>query len=359
MKNNGFNRLRGVAAAGALGVGMLAGGAGTVRASSQATPFDFILNTQTKWSGIGNQSDGTVLSGESVTTSGGFSITRNDSKSAFGINDARTGVRGGDFYDGGLHFAVGNNLFVNPGGTVDLTNNMVTTNTMVDIIPGVNAQIQYAFDPVRPVVRGLFSMTNTTGAPISTSALVIGNYGSDRSTIVQATSDGDLIVEDTDLWVVSNQSNNVGDEGSDPTGTISSHGAGAAVVPRTVITLGQPAGGASGEIDNYGYRYDLTIPAGATVRLLLFNEMNDLNASAVAGAADFESLTAASAAGLLTGLTSTQLSEIVNYVAAPANTTPNDIDDGLFGIGGGGIGLLSMAGVMLWLRRRREPDAVE
>ncbi len=348
----GSNRLRGLAAASAIGLGALAGGAGTARAATTTTAFNIVLNSNTSWSSVGNTDS--VMHDQSITTTGGFSLT--DGQSAFGIEDANTDS-GSDFYDGGMFFAVGNNLFLNPDNTVDLTSNIVTTDTVVDIIPGINAQIQYAFHPVRPVVRGLFSMTNTTGSPISTSALVMGNYGSDSSTTVQATSDGDLIVEDTDLWVVSNDNTTVGGEGSDPTGTISSHGTGAAVVPKTVMTVGQPAGGSDADPDNYGYRYDVTIPAGATVRILVFNEMNKLIADAVAEAPDFETLTAASAAGLLTGLTSTQLSEIVNYVAAPANTTPDDNDDGLFGIGGGGIGLLSMAGVMLWLRRRNNTGA--
>ena len=44
----------------------------------------------------------------------------------------------------------------------------------------------------------------------------------------------------------------------------------------------------------------------------MFCEMTTTNASAIAGAADFETLAAADAAGLLTGLT-TECEEMVNY----------------------------------------------
>ncbi|MCK4705988.1 MAG: thrombospondin type 3 repeat-containing protein, partial [Gammaproteobacteria bacterium] len=219
--------------------------------------------------------------------------------------------------------AVGNNLFVNPDNTVDLTDKTLTTDTVVDIVPGVDAQIQYSFysrynsSRQGGVVRALYSVTNTTGADISTSMLVMGNYGSDAKTTVQGTSDGDLIVEASDYWVASN--NYIGDTPeyvSYNDTVISSHGAGAAVVPVVAMTLGSISGGAGGKTDNFGYRYDVTVPAGETVRVMLFHEMSEWMTEALAAAPDFESLDAASAAGLLAGLSPTQLSEIVNYGVA-------------------------------------------
>lgn len=339
----GFDRLRGVAAASAMGLGLL-GGAGSVRAVSVTTKTRVGFGTSTwysstssstfvaiptEWRGIGNL--GNVMHNQSITTTGGFSLTAG--QSAFGISTAQHGHYA-YVYDGAMFLAVGNNLFVNPDNTVDLTDKNITTDTVVDIIPGVNAQIQYQFyssklNSTRPggVVRALYSVTNTTGADISTSMLVMGNYYSDAKTTVQGTSDGDLIVEASDYWVASN--NYIGDTPeytfySDT--VISTHGAGAAVVPVVAMTLGSISGGASGKTDNFGYRYDVTIPAGGTVRVMLFNEMSYLMTQALAAAPDFESLDAAGAAGLLTGLSPTQLSEIVNYgVATDADS--DGVDD--------------------------------
>ena len=138
----------------------------------------------------------------------------------------------------------------------------------------------------------------------------------DDTTTVQGTSDGDVIVEATDTWVATNNNTIVGGEGGSlPEVVISSHGTGAAVVPVVAMTLGSISGGASGKTDNFGYRYDVTIPAGGTVRVMLFSELSNMRAEALAAAPDFETLAVANTAGLLTGLTATQLTEIVNYGA--------------------------------------------
>ncbi|NOQ88400.1 MAG: hypothetical protein GQ550_05695 [Gammaproteobacteria bacterium] len=339
----GFDRLRGVAAASAMGLGLL-GGAGSVRAVSVTTKTEVwfgtfvsvnttssstITSAPTKWMGIGNLTK--VMSNQSITTDGGFSLTAN--QSAFGITSAQHGFYR-YAYDGAMFLAVGNNLFVNPDTTVDLTDKNLTTDIVVDIVPGVNAQIQYQFysselNSSRPgaVVRALYSVTNTTGADIATSMLVMGNIWFDDTTTVQGTSDGDLVVEATDTWVATNINTTIGGEGgSFPEVVISSHGTGAAVVPVVAMTLGSISGGASGKTDNFGYRYDVTVPAGETVRVMLFSELSDLRAEALAAAPDFESLDAAGAAGLLTGLSPTQLREIVNYGAA-TDTDADGVDD--------------------------------
>jgi hypothetical protein len=343
----GFDRLRGVAVASAMSMGLL-GGAGSVRAVSVTTKTEVwfgtftsvnttssstVVSAPTKWWGIGNLSD--VMSNQSITTTGGFSLTAG--QSAFGIDDAQHHFYAW-VYDGAMFLAVGNNLFVNPDTTVDLTDKNLTTDTVVDIVAGVDAQIQYQFysselNSTRKggVVRALYSVTNTTLADIPTSMLVMGNYWSDATTTVHGTSDGDLIVEATDYWVASNRYTDPGGmtyvSGVDS--VISSHGAGAAVVPVVVMTLGSISGGVSGKTDNFGYRYDVTIPAGGTVRVMLFNEISEWMTEALAAAPDFESLDAAGAAGLLTGLSSTQLNEIVNYGAVTDTDSDGvaDFDD--------------------------------
>jgi hypothetical protein len=315
----GFDRLKGVAAAGAMGLSVLGAGVGSVRAATKTTRFSVAVTGvagTANWSSIGNTNS--ILTQASATTTAGLTIT--SSASAFAITDAYftsaapgTGA-GTDFYDGGMSLAVGNTLFVNPVSTVDLTGTTMTTNTVTDIIPGVNAQIQYYFDPDRFVVRGLYTMTNTTTSAISTSALVFGNMGSDSSTTVQATSSGDLVVGTDDNWIVTDDQTTVSStsDGSDPTNTLASHGTGAPVVPTWAMTLGSPTPPNSA-MDDYGMRYAVTIPAGGTVSVLVFQEMTNTVPLAIAHADDFASLAAANTAGLLTGLSSTQLSQIVNY----------------------------------------------
>ena len=311
MKKHGFDRLRGAAAAaGAIGLGLLGGG--SARAATVETPTTVKFtgtNFMATWRSIANQTS--ILNGDPVSTTGGFIYTGN--LSAFGISDASlraTTARFTDFYDSGMNLAVGGTLFVNPNGTVDLTGTTVTSNTMTDIIPGVDAQVEYYFVPNRPLARALYTLTNTTNAPIFTSVLVMGNYGSNEQTTVQATSDGDLDVEDTDLWVVSNDNVNVpGDSVSVPTATLATQGAGAAVTP--VGTMKPGTAQPSGNKDNFGYRYVLTIPANDRVGIMLFSEMSPTVDAATTDAADLQSLGAAGVAGVLVGLDNTL--PILNY----------------------------------------------
>ena len=359
----GFDRLRGVAAASAMGLGLLGAGSGraatvTTRTSTSATVAHLITTATAgsagsgavTWGGgsiaIGNN----IQSSSSVTsTLGGFQVSA--SQPAFGIGDAHmtalswsgptnplttgglpaTDVIGGylsfpystsstslaDAFDNALTLGMGTGvnsaLFVNPTNIVDLTGDTLTTGTMVDMIPGVDVQIQLHFPQTRAVARALYSLTNTTASPITTNAIVRGNLGSNISTTIQDSSDGDILNENTDLWVVSNDAT-VGfgpARGADPVITTTRYGTGAGVVPTNSVVLG--SGALLGKEDNYAHRYDFTIAAGATVRILVFHELTATNALASAGAPDFETLTAINAAGLLTDITAGQQSEIVNY----------------------------------------------
>ncbi|MFC1750844.1 hypothetical protein ACFL2V_18790 [Pseudomonadota bacterium] len=368
----GFDRLRGVATASVIGLGLLGGG--SVRALTvttktrvgfntntwySTTPSSTIVAIPTEWKTIGNQTK--VMGNQSIVTTGGFSLTTG--QSAFGIADGV--VRHyANVYDGAMFLAVDNNLFINPDNTVDLTDDNLTTDTVTDITPGIDAQIQYYFNPDRPVVRALYSITNTTSAEISTSILVMGNYQSNANTTVQGTSDGDVIVEASDLWVASNNYTGGPEYAFYSDTVVSSHGAGAAVVPVVAMSLGSPVGG-SGLTDNFGYRYDVTIPAGETVRVMLFNEMSEVMSGALAAAPDFETLAAANTAGLLTGLTATELSEIVNYetdadldgVGDSTDTAPNDATQSTSTSSGSGsispTGLLTLLGLPILFRHRK------
>lgn len=332
----GFDRLKGVAAASAMGLGLL--GAGSGRAAVTVTGTNTWINVvnqttstrSTGWLYVGN-STGLLSSASSLTTSLGFSL--NTSDSGFMAYSAYSWTTDGSntatrylFAYGSLILAVENNLFLNPGSSVDLTDTTITSNDITGIVSGIDAQIQYYFAPDRPVVRALYSLTNTTGSPIDTRALVMGTHydGSGDGAVIHDTSNGDTVVEDSDLWVIVNPDS----AGSylAPAGTFTNHGTGAGVEPTAVFKLGTSS---NGNIDSiWGYRYPLTVPANSTVRIMIFNEMNIASADAVAEAGDFETLAAANAAGLLAGLSSTEQSEIVNYfVDDDSDTITNYLDN--------------------------------
>ena len=372
-KISGFSRLKGLAAGGAMSIAGLVGG-GTARAASTALPLD-IARSSALWSSIGNNSR--FPSSGAVTTTNGVAFAQ--STLAYGISDAAvaTSPSGGgsgafgDAFDNAMILSVNGTVFQNPDSTVDLTGDTVTSDT-VTIVPGVNAQVRYSFITGRPVVRALYSLTNTTAAPINVNAAVLGDYGSDNGTQVVATSNGNTVIEASDLWYITDDGGGGGGKGQakgtrrdgspdgvggggDPRISLSRYGTGAAVLPFNALT---PGNGDS-QTATFGLRYPITIAPGATARLLVFAQLSEPDistAAAIAAARDFESIAAVQAAGLLAGVSAAEVSEIVNYVrpAEPVVSLPVPAlsPTGLLAMLGavGGLGYLT-------LRRRKKTAA--
>lgn len=328
-KKSGFQRLRGLAAAGVAATAGLFGAAGSARAAS--VPEAVVTLNSIPAAGF-----------DAIWTIGWANSTQT-STSAFvselTFTNGTTGYYDG--LDGVMYLAVDGTWYNNPAGTFDMTGLVATYPTQVDIVPGINASVQYRLFADRAVVRGIFTLTNTSNAPITVTATLDGNLGSDGSTTLQATSSGDAVLTDSDLWTVTNDRAFGVDPsfGNDPVITVS-RGIGAV----NTSALG-------GGNDSYDDDYTITIPAGATVRLLQFVEGSFTIADAVAGAESFESLAAAQSAGLLDDLSARELASIVNY---------NSAGFGGFGYGMGGDGggalpatLLAGLGGLLALRLRR------
>jgi hypothetical protein len=117
--------------------------------------------------------------------------------------------------------------------------------------------------------RTIDTFTNSTGSSIATPVRIVGNLGSDAATTVFATSDGDLLVEPTDLWF--------GTDDGDGTGT-----------PAIIHLLHGPFGLQPSSVnvieDNVEWTYDLTVPAGETKRLAYFTVLGTTRAEAIAAA---------------------------------------------------------------------------
>jgi hypothetical protein len=136
-------------------------------------------------------------------------------------------------------------------------------------------------------------------------------YRSDEDSTIQMTSDGDQAVERSDKWYFSNDSGTVGDEpDDDPVFTLSRFFDGAEVIPTSVAFPGNET--EDGDYDFFTEKYDITVQPGTTARILIFCQLSSSNADAQAGAADFETLEAAQNAGLLNGLSASEINEIVN-----------------------------------------------
>ena len=334
----GFDRLRGVAAASAMGLGLMA--AGSARAASTTLPIATLTRGTAIWRSIQNQSllfsatttamSRRILTDTTLPSTVVFSYLASSSSlsPAFAIADVSASGFA-EAFDNVLHLAVNGVLFVNPDASVDLTGDTITSSTQT--LADVDTEIQYYFHPNRPVVRAMYSFTNNSSGSLDIKALIAGALSSDLTTTIQATSTADTINnipvldEALDLWRVSNDQTSFGtDSSTDPAITLTRFGTGASVIPVSVLTLGDGSLNTGGP-DNFGERYDITILAGETARILVFAEINKTITDATSCAVDFASLDAAFTAGMLTGLSFTEVNEVVNYgalgtVTAPATT---------------------------------------
>lgn len=307
--SKGKSKLRSVAAAGAIGLASF--GAPSARAS---TTFTFTAGTKTWFfTGIATSS------GDTPNISEGSLTTPGDSY--------------GDAFDGALYIKVDGTDFQYDAPAVVTANSVTGTDTL----SGLDTQMQYYFFGNRPLVRAFYQFTNNTASTITATATFEGDYGSDDSTVMEATSDGDAIPEDTDKWYISSD-----DGDGDPVLTLTRYG-GAATETGTDIQ--SPAAGN----DEYEIDYNLSVAPGETVSLLFFQEMSASVAAAQTGAADFDSLSTLSSASLLTGISAGQQATILNYKNG-ASGIPLIKGNALISLAAA-LGLFGAAG----LSRRRKP----
>ncbi|MFC1589182.1 hypothetical protein ACFL3P_02815 [Pseudomonadota bacterium] len=287
----------------------------------------------------------------STTTGGYWSVTATlTGTSTWSAGSSSTSDAYDDAFDGVLAMEVDGQLFTNPDNTIDLTDDVVTSDVVNNIVGGIDAQIKFAFSGARGGssmggVAAMYILSNNSGTEKSITVNIFGDLGSDGGTMIQATDSGDFVADDADMWTVSNQEarGENPEFGDDPVLLITRYGKDASVEPTQTDVIADGNG-------SFANDYDLTIPAGETQRILVFIEAHSTIAGAEAAAADFESLAAAKSSGALEGLTTTaELKEVVNYkYVAPAA----DDDDGF--LGATAPTLLGLLGIPALLRRFRK-----
>lgn len=241
-----------------------------------------------------------------------------DSTAGLNIDDADSPGGDGDAYDNAWNIYVNGTIF-NAGNIVDLTGTRVTAGPVA--MSGLNVTVEYFFSTTAGVARIRPIFQNPTGSPITVTVQVPVNYGSDSSTVYEATSSGDTTVTTADRWVVSSQGS------SGEYNTVVWYGPGTpAVTPSSYTTSVFDCADTQG----LGASFSVTVPAGATRSLVFFaglgaiTSTTDSLAGAISAAATFNSPLAALPAEWLTGMGATAISEVLNWEggAPPAAETP-------------------------------------
>lgn len=278
-------------------------------AAPQATPFDFFPGQGSlEWDDIDNRfgdpNTNSPFSGfcdpeesEELPGAGGLAI--DDAISIDGSSDA---------YDTAWLTTVGD-TFVGTGGIGDLTGS--TYNGLPVNISGLDVTYQLFFSENTQCNRFVLFMDNNTAGDINESVSIATNFGSDSSTVFDATSSGGMVFSTADRWTVTS------DEfpASDPVNTTVFYGPG---FPESTPNLALDMVCTSSSEDGVGVRYDVSVPAGQGRCLMLFACLGDITgngntiAGAVANAPLFNSVRTIPG-DLLSGLSDQQLSECVNW----------------------------------------------
>ncbi|MBI1285342.1 MAG: IPTL-CTERM sorting domain-containing protein [Thiobacillus sp.] len=278
-----------------------------------------------------------------ITDSGGTDtnnpFTGNCSGPGLNIQDATSAGGDSDAFDHAYSIWINGVVFV-PPATVDLTGTTLTAGPVS--MSGLNVTVQYWFDTASAVARVLVTLQNPTGSDIATTVQIPVNFGSDGSTIYEATSSGDTSMTTADIWAVTSQ----GGTGEYNTTVVP----GTSAVQTTVFNCTGTEG--------IGSTYNVSVPAGQSRSIMMFAGLGSINnttdslAGAIAAAPLFNTLDSVVAQGWTAGMSAQQLAEVVNwgpYVAPTPTSIPTLSEWGMI--------LLSSflaVGTIVTLRRQRQ-----
>ncbi|MFL5331529.1 MAG: hypothetical protein ACJ8C4_21780 [Gemmataceae bacterium] len=275
------------------------------RLEDRTTPAAFLLPGNVTAAGVSwNVANNTNPGNTAGVATGGF-----------GIVDAKfTALNGkSDAYDGAFCMGVNGTQFADPDGTVDLTGTTVTSDVVT--LSGLDVTVEYFFDSNSATIRALYTYSNPSGADISATVVWGNNLGSDSGTVLDQTSSGDATLDATDRWLVTSD----GATNNDPINTWVRYGPGTVLQPSSTLQTPAPNNGL------YTEQFDITVPAGQTRRLMFFGQLHndDDPTNAVSDAAVFDENATIANAGLLSGLSSGTLAEVLNWDFSQPSVTIN------------------------------------
>lgn len=209
---------------------------------------------------------------------------------AFGDSDA---------FDGGLALTVNGKGFVDPDENGDLSGQQLTVGPVT--LAGLKVtRVERALEG-SPTLRTLIKVKNTKKQTLRRTLGLISDLGSDSDTRFLGSSSGDLAFGKADRWVVTADHATTAD---DPPVTSVFYGKGK---PRVKLASGTAIQG----VDNLDASFDVRLKRRASGYLLLFTELSEENADAVAGTAKFNRRKLNS--DLKTGLSKKVQKKILNW----------------------------------------------
>lgn len=183
----------------------------------------------------------------------------------------------------------------------------------------LDVTLTYAPLQSSPTLRTLVEVRNPTAAAVSTRIALATNFGSDDTTVIRSTSDGDAAITSADRWAITSD-DAAGGPDADPVTTHVVAGPNATVPPAIATDVFDCSGPSTA--NGILATYDLSVGPGETQTLLLFNQVHTLADDATSDVAVFDGIPGPRDA-ILENLEATILTSVVNWSLCRQTTYPD------------------------------------
>lgn len=249
--------------------------------------------TYVHWEDLDVQGDGLFGWDDATASADGVSFSDSDH-----FDDAM-GVRvGGTAYGGNIALAIVNGLNITlPDQTID----------------GMTVHIEFQGSNTSPVMRQIIVIQNPTGSTYNSTVSWINNSGNDSGQVTVGTSSGDLIETIDDRWVVTADSTDVNQTGSETNMWVIYGPNDPVSKPTTVnMTEAESSFGTSGS-EGLTAEIPISVPAGETRAIMFFVVATTTGTEALTLAPSFDDTDSALFQTLIADLSSQELAQLLNW----------------------------------------------
>ncbi len=245
--------------------------------------------------GGGSGEAGWQIAGDGGTTSATPAGGAANGSPGFVVRNAFTPLSLGSTMDAGVTVWVDGVIYAPAGADLVTSTDLDTITGSAVTLSGLGTTVQHEADKTANLLRTLASFTNPGAAPVTVTVELATNLGVPPGPFVADSSSGDGSYTVADRWVAT-----VSTTGPPRKGALLHVLAGPGPVAAPLVGTGTAVFDASGT-DGILARYQLTVPAGATRRLLWFHELWDSTLAAATAGQCYEARSLLASCGTLPG----------------------------------------------------------